>query len=301
MTVQPLIVVGVDGSWRRTGALEWALNEALLRRTPLRAVHVVDDHAQSYGPINVDGQRFTPVPVDDDATALMDEVTSHVRAADPALDLGADIVVGSPGRRLAEVGADGQMLVVGRRGLGTFTRLLIGSTSEAAANHGQGPVVVVPDDWQPQRHRSGPIVVGIDGTSPSEAALEFAFEAAIVHDVPLWMVHVWDVPSAAAWETGAIGDVHDRWKAIAERMLNHVAEQWHGKYPDVDLRQKVRQSHPVLGLLDAATATDAQLLVVGGHRQNRMTGMLLGSVARGVLHHATWPVAVVHERREEQR
>jgi nucleotide-binding universal stress UspA family protein len=301
MTVQPLIVVGVDGSWRRTGALEWALHEALLRRTPLRAVHVVDHHAQSYGPVDIDGQRYMPVPVDDEATMLMEEVARHVRAVDPALDLDADIVAGPPGRKLAEIGADARMLVVGRRGLGTFTRLLIGSTSEAAANHAQGPVVVVPDDWQPQRHHGGPIVVGVDGTSPSEAALEFAFEAATVHDVPLWMVHVWDVPPAAAWDTAAISDVQDRWKAIAERTLDQVAEQWHRKYPDVDLRQKVRQSHPVLGLLDAATATDAQLLIVGGRRQNRMTGLLLGSVARGVLHHATWPVAVVHERREAQR
>ncbi|HZN70549.1 MAG TPA: universal stress protein [Micromonosporaceae bacterium] len=301
MTVQPLIVVGVDGSWRRTGALEWALHEALLRRTPLRAVHVVDQHAQSYGPVDIDGQRYRPVPVDDEATMLMDEVARHVRAVDPALDLDADIVAGPPGRKLAEIGADARMLVVGRRGLGTFTRLLIGSTSEAAANHAQGPVVVVPDDWQPQRHRGEPIVVGVDGTSPSEAALEFAFEAATAHDVPLWMVHVWDVPPAAAWDTAAISDVHDRWKAIAERTLDQVAEQWHRKYPDVDLRQKARQSHPVLGLLDAATATDAQLLIVGGRRQNRMTGLLLGSVARGVLHHATWPVAVVHERRGAQR
>ncbi len=303
MTVQPLIVVGVDGSWRHTAALDWALHEAALSRTPLRAVHVVDERARHrpfFGPVDVDGQRYTPVPIGE-ATALVDEVMSYARAADPTLDLGADIEVGPPGRKLVEVGAEAKMLVVGRRGMGIFSRLMIGSTSEVAANQAQCPVVVVPDGWQPQRHRGGPIIVGVDGSSPSEAALEFAFEVATVHHVPLWMVHVWDVPSAVAWDTAGITDLHDRWKAVAEQTLDEVAEQWHRKYPDVDLRQKVRQSHPVLGLLDAAIATDAQLLVVGGHRHNRITGMLLGSVARGVLHHATWPVAVVHGRHDALR
>src|SRR4029450_9042712 len=101
--------------------------------------------------------------------------------------------------------------------------------------------------------------------------------------VPLWMVHVWDVPTAHTWDTAAISGVHDRWKEIASRRVHEIAERWHDKYPDVDLHEKIRQSHPVLGLLDACVATDAQLLVVGGHRHNRVSGMLVGSVGAGVL------------------
>ena len=47
MTVQHLIVVGVDAAWRRSGALNWALDEAVQRRIPLRAVHVVDDRMRN--------------------------------------------------------------------------------------------------------------------------------------------------------------------------------------------------------------------------------------------------------------
>jgi nucleotide-binding universal stress UspA family protein len=299
MNAQHLIIVGVDAAWQRSGALNWALHEAVQRRIPLRAVHVVDDRLRkSYGgPVVIDGQTVTVAPVPEHDTRLVDDLERYVAAADPKLDLGADVLVGPPDKRLAELSAEAELTVVGRRGLGTFTRLLIGSTSEAVANHGEGPVVVVPDRWQPERHAGGPVVVGVDGIDQSEAAVEFAFEMAAARKVPLWMVHVWDVPTAHTWDTAAISGVHDRWKEIASRRVHEIAERWHDKYPDVDLHEKIRQSHPVLGLLDACVATDAQLLVVGGHRHNRVSGMLVGSVARGVLHHADIPVAVVHERR----
>jgi nucleotide-binding universal stress UspA family protein len=298
MIVHKTIVVGVDAPWRRSGALNWALHEAVQRRIPLRAVHVVDDRLRrTYtGPVLLDGQTVTVASVPDHDSRLVDELHHYLASVDPRLDLGADVLVGPPDKRLAELSADAELTVVGRRGLGTFTRLLIGSTSEAVANHGAGPVVVVPDRWQPERHAGGPIVVGVDGIDESEAALEFAFEMAARNKIPLWMVHVWDVPATHSWDSSAISGLHDHWKKVAKVRLHEVAERWHDKYPEVELHEKVRQSHPVLGLLDACVATNAQLIVVGGHRHSRMSAMLVGSVARGVLHHADIPVAVVHER-----
>lgn len=296
-----VIVVGVDAAWQRSGALNWALHEAVQRRIPLRAVHVVDDRLRrTYaGPVVIDGQTVTIAPIADHDTRLVDELEAYVSAADPKLDLAADVLVGPPDRRIADLSATAELTVVGRRGLGGFTRMLIGSTSESVANHGEGPVVVVPDGWQPERHENAAIVAGVDGLHQSEAALEFAFEMAAAHKVPLWLVHAWEVPSPYAWDTAAITGVHARWKELAKRRLDEVAEQWMSKYPDVDVHQKVRETHPVLALLDAAVSTDAQLIVVGGHQQNRMTGLLLGSVARGVLHHADTPVALVHEHRHQ--
>jgi nucleotide-binding universal stress UspA family protein len=201
-------------------------------------------HRTYSGPIEIDGQTITAAPTGEHDTRLVDELERYVVAADPTLDLGTDVLVGPPDRRLAELTADA-------------------------------------------------------GPDQSEAALEFAFEMAAAHKVPLWLVHVWDVPTPHAWGTAAISGVHDRWKEIAVPRLDEVAEQWQRKHPEVDVHQKMRQSHPVLGLLGAAASTDAQLIVAGGHWQSRMTGLLLGSVARGVLRHADVPVAVVHESRPE--
>jgi Universal stress protein family len=69
------------------------------------------------------------------------------------------------GRTLVELSETALMLVVGRHGRGCFARLLIGSTSDAVANRAKGPVVVIPDGWQPEAHRDDPVLVGgLDGT-----------------------------------------------------------------------------------------------------------------------------------------
>jgi nucleotide-binding universal stress UspA family protein len=291
------IVVGVDAAWRRSGALDWALHEAVLCRTPLRAIHVVDQRVRTYvAPVKVDGQLIVPAAIPEPDSRLVDELEQYVAAADPALDLGTDVLVGAPDQRLTELSGRAGLTVVGRRGVGGFARLLIGSTSEFVANHGQGPVVVVPDGWQRSQYLNAPIVAGVDGDEQTDAALEFAFEMAARHRVPLWMVHAWDVPAPYTWNTAAVSGMHEQWKQWARLRLDTVVEQWQPKHPEVEVERKLRQSHPVLALLDTAESTGAQLIVVGGHHRRR-SGLMLGSVARGVLHHATVPVAVVHERR----
>ncbi|TCN31192.1 nucleotide-binding universal stress UspA family protein [Kribbella orskensis] len=291
------IVIGVDAAWHRSGALDWALHEAVLRRMPLRAVHVVDQRVHTHvAPVKVDGQLIVPAVIPEPDSRLVDELEQYVAAADPALDLGADVLIGAPDRRMAELSAQAELTVVGRRGIGGFARLLIGSTSESVANHGHGPVVVVPDGWQRARYEHAPIVVGVDEYEQNDAALEFAFEMAALHHVPLWMVHAWDLPAPYTWDAAAISGMHDQWQQLARHRLDSVAEQWQRKHPEVHLDQQLRQSHPVPALLDTAESTGAQLIVIGG-RHHRMSGLMLGSVTRGVLHHATVPVAVVHERR----
>lgn len=99
MAAEPLIVVGVDESWQQTGALDWALDEALQRHLPLRAVHVVDDQPgrTDNAPVDLDGQTFTPVRLDDKARQLTSDVASFLHAAATRLDVAAPRDL--PGRR----------------------------------------------------------------------------------------------------------------------------------------------------------------------------------------------------------
>jgi thiosulfate dehydrogenase [quinone] large subunit len=76
---------------------------------------------------------------------------------------------------------------------GTFKRLLIGSTSESVASQASVPVVVVPDGWKATEH-SGPVLVALDDSGPSE----FAAAAATERHVRLRMVHVLDLPTSTA-------------------------------------------------------------------------------------------------------
>jgi nucleotide-binding universal stress UspA family protein len=85
---------------------------------------------------------------------------------------------------------------------------------------------------------------------------------------------------------------------MAEQRARDLTEQWGSKRPDVEVRYELRRGHPVERLIESAEESQAQLLAIGGRRRNRASELIgLGSVADGVLHHATRPLAIVHERR----
>lgn len=282
---KPVIHVGVDGSWRDTGALEWALLESLLRREPLRAVHVIDEKLR-----HVPG--WEPNAVDDASLDLLDEVQKYLDKTPDSLDHSADVKVGPPARTLAEVAAGSRMLVVGRRGMGTFRRLLIGSTSESVATTSTTPVVIVPDRWTPGDH-GGPVLVALDDSDDQGAVIEFAIDEATERGLPVRFVHVWDLPAGYSWDGMNVAGVSSEWAENAEGHLENLAAQWRQKYPHQVIEIEVRRGHAVDGIITAAADSDAQLLIIGNHHRSRLADVLLGSVTRGVLHHASCPLAVV--------
>src|SRR5215207_8638954 len=291
MDKQPVIHVGVDGSWRDTGALEWALQESRFRRVPLRAVHVIEEKLRH-------SPYWQPTVVDDASMDLVQEVQQKMTGRDGSLDHTADLVVGPPAATLTELAAQGELLVVGRRGMGKFKRLLIGSTSEAVTNLAAVPVVVVPEGWRPGDH-VGRVVVALDDSGESEDAIEFALTMAIERQAPVRMVHVWDLPAIYSWDAMNVSGISDEWNQTAQRHFEAVADQWRHKYPDLRIEVDVRRGHAVDGIIATSQSADAQLVVVGGHRRHRLSPARLGSVARGVVQHATCPVAVVHQRKDD--
>jgi nucleotide-binding universal stress UspA family protein len=183
--------------------------------------------------------------------------------------------------------------------MGSFKRLLIGSTSDAVANQASVPVVVVPDGWKRSDH-TGPVLVGLDDSGESDAAIEFAVAAATGRHARLRIVHIWDLPSIYSWDSMTIAGLGVEWAEAAQRHIEAIADQWRHKYPELEIEVDVTRGHPVEGVIAAAESAEAQLLVVGGrHRHRRLTAVLLGSVSRGVLQHATCPVAVVHVPRDD--
>src|SRR5262245_26562797 len=141
----PTIVVGIDGAWHRTGAVDWALDQAHRSCAGLRLVHVVDERFARMAAIS--SQTVGPP-----ARELVGAVSNELRVSGTGSAVTADALAGTPGVVLAEAARSAQLLVVGRRGVGAFGRLLIGSTSENVVNHSDVPVVVVPDGWRPAAH-----------------------------------------------------------------------------------------------------------------------------------------------------
>jgi nucleotide-binding universal stress UspA family protein len=291
MTVRPVIHVGIDASWRDTGALEWAVQESLLRHEPLQAVHVLEEKVRH-------APGWESRAVDDASVELVNDVQKYLNEHSGSLDNGTDLLVGPPVRTLTVLAAGSRMLVVGRRGMGTFKRLLVGSTSEAVVTGTTVPVVVVPEQWKPADH-DGPVLAAVDDSEENETVIEFAATEAAERDVPLRLLHVWDLPTIYGWDAMNVAGLSSEWAESAERHFENVAAEWRAKHPELIIRADVRRGHAVDGIVTAVTEIGAQLLVVGPRHHTRLTSFLLGSVARGVLHHATCPLAVVPTHREQ--
>jgi len=137
MTNTSAVAVGVDRAWQEHGALAWAYDEARRGRSELRIVHVVDD---TFGELPELGSA-----VREQAADLIADVRKHLETDGPATPITSDTVGGRPGPALVRAAVADRMLVVGRRGSGSFGRLLLGSTAESAVNHADIPVVVVPE------------------------------------------------------------------------------------------------------------------------------------------------------------
>jgi nucleotide-binding universal stress UspA family protein len=139
-----VLALGVDGSEGSLRALRWALQEARLRGTRLRAVL-----AWSY--LDQPPDTFDPAYGEDDARQQLDEALAKVAADANGVEIERVVVNDLPARALLDAGRDADLLVVGARGLGGFKGLLLGSVSQQVAQQARCPVVVVPGEERPRR------------------------------------------------------------------------------------------------------------------------------------------------------
>ncbi|MFC0038636.1 universal stress protein [Actinomadura rayongensis] len=262
------LVVGVDGSAQSLTAVEWAAAEASRRKASLRAVCVT-----------------TPGPPD--AESILDKAVSVARPHIPAPHLTTAVATGQPAAALIESATDASILIVGSRGRGGRTGLLLGSVALQVASHAPCPVISVRGNPRPTQ---GEVVVGIDGSPGSKAALDFAFKAAQVRSDRLRAVRAWTTPPPDA--TPHVPDPDLVADAEVETDLANALAEAGKPYPDVRVIPDAHQARPVRALTTASTRAD--LLVVGARGRGGFKNLLLGSVANAMLHRSACPVAVVH-------
>ncbi|HEX5403318.1 MAG TPA: universal stress protein [Pseudonocardiaceae bacterium] len=283
------IVAGVDGSDSARHAALWAADEAVRRRVPLRLVFVAHMPMPGY-PGGVGLSMDFVAGLRDEGRRLLTELRSAVLDGRPELDLDTVVLTGPPIPTLIAASEPARLMVLGSRGLGGFTGMLIGSTAVALAAHGHCPVAVVRGEDQPPS--SGPVVVGVDGSPASETAVAVAFEEASLRGAELVAVHTWNDYASDGSFAAAHAFIAD-WGVIETREAEKLAERlagWQEKYPDVTVRRVVTRDRPVRCLLQEAA--DAQLLVVGSRGRGGFTGMLLGSTSQALVCHAPCPVLV---------
>jgi nucleotide-binding universal stress UspA family protein len=289
------VVVGVDGSWSALKAVRWAAREAERRDALLRLVHVCH-----LVPVRHPRQIAPPLEyhaaIVEEGRHWLTEADEAARRTVPGVAVITVLHDGTPADVLVTESSTAQLMVLGSRGLGGFASLLVGSVAVALSAHGHCPVVVMRSSSVDESPEEGPVVVGVDGSELSDAALTFAFEAAAARDVPLVAVHTWqDVHLAGAW-TLLPGTIDWDWlQSEEEDRLDERIAGWREKYPHVELRSLVVRDRPARALLEHAAG--AQLIVVGSRGHGAFTGMGLGSVSQTLLHHAECPVAVARTER----
>ena len=136
------LVVGFDGSEEARRALDWALQEAGVRRAPLRVVAAV----QGTPPVELWGAPAPPAVSAEELAAARARTESALAAASQSHpEVSAEVVAvpGHPSAVLIQESRDAALVVVGATGVGGFVRTLLGSVSTAVVGRASCPVAIV--------------------------------------------------------------------------------------------------------------------------------------------------------------
>ena len=142
----PGIIVGVDGSGHSQRALEWAMKEAAIRHAPLTVLTVHEAVAGYFGGVSVypdDPERTEAVR--QAVQAETDKALAGLEGAHPE-SVTVTAVHGFPVEEIIKAGRDADMIVLGSRGAGGFTRLMMGSTAGQLVQHAPCPVLIIPPE-----------------------------------------------------------------------------------------------------------------------------------------------------------
>jgi nucleotide-binding universal stress UspA family protein len=264
-TATASVTVGIDGSGRDRTAVAWGVRTARAYRVPVRLVHA-----------------FTH----DDA-----HVGERLRAAeDLARTLDPEVIVrpiaaaGSPVDVLLEQSTKSLVVVLAPLA-GEPLEAMGWSTSPLVAATAGCPVVSLARAFPD----GGPVVVGVDGSSISEAALAFAFAHAAAVGAAVVAVHSWQDSAEQPPASGGIG--LEPVLEAEERVLAERLAGWQERYPQVAVRRVVAHGRAADAL--AEHAASAQLLVVGTSGRAGLSGLLHGSTSQALLYQPPCPLAIV--------
>lgn len=278
---QRRVIVGYDASKATLPALDWAAKEAVAMHVPLRVVL-----AWGLPTMGVSAVSSTADLNGSSAYAALQNAVSRLRRDVPGLEVDGELVVDKPAQAILDRARGAALVVVGQQRRGRLGRLALGSVSSGVVSHANSTVVVVPADV-PVR-QDGAVVVGVDGSPASEAAVEFAFRASLNHGQNVVLVHIED--QASVGQIGATAGTMQA-TALELQVLSPALKAARSRYPAVAVKQVVTTGRP--GEVLVEQDENAALIVVGNRGHGGFTGLLLGSVSRAVLEHSQCPVAVV--------
>jgi nucleotide-binding universal stress UspA family protein len=274
-------VVGVDGSDSALDAVAWAAQEARERHAPLRIVH-----AYVWPLLHMPrGFRMGPGGgLHAYTERLLEEARRTAREAAPGVEVDVCAITRFPLPLLVEESRNAAYVVVGSSHKGPVSGALVGSVGVGLVAHAYSPVAVVRGGALPERSHSR-VVVGVDGSPSSCAAMRLAVDIAAHRHRQVLAVHVVRGGPARAGSTDP---------ACGVRWMEEALTGWRRRYPTLPIEERILSGRPSDVLADLSD--QAAVVVVGTRGRGVLAGLLHGSVSQALMRHARCPVLVVPER-----
>lgn len=274
------ITVGISGTATAHPALDWAVERALSIDAEVELVHVID---VSWG---------APPPEFIETAVLEAEQKLHsletlTMQENPTLRLRSVVRIGAPVAELAAGAESSDLLVIGSHRAHRNAEHASSHRPARIAAAASCSVVVVPDDEGGTRRG---IVVGVDGSAASDAAVAFAAKEADRYGETLSVIYSWFAPEPWAETSLAFlwpGEPRDEDRLIVAEAIAGLAED----YPDLVIESDVVLDDPANALLNASS--HARMLVVGNRGRHGLAKMVLGSVSESIVWGLRSTVAVI--------
>ncbi|MDJ0350112.1 universal stress protein [Cryobacterium sp. PH29-G1] len=273
-------VVAWDGTDPAKSALDWALARSA-DGGEFTLVHVLDHTVSS-------ADYFVEESTVERAREVLTDEADRVGQQHAALTVHADLRSGDPIAELRGLSGADTLVVVGthrRRGSTLRYEWSLGARLASSAN---GPVAIIPES--DNMNRTG-IVVGVDGSAASAAAVDFAAAEADRTGQELHAIHAWQEP--LVWRDTSQPDARflQSIESSHRRILDESLLAVSRRFPALHIRASLLRGAPQSALLDAAHG--AALLVVGNHGLKGVTKLLLGSVSHSIVLNIQSPLVVI--------
>jgi nucleotide-binding universal stress UspA family protein len=297
------LLLATDGSISAEHALQFVRQETWPANSTVRVVTVLDEVAMDEAAMTVGNPWSVIPPVVSDrlkdlarsaASTTLEHATERLAAT---LAVEVATLPGRPAHAIADEARrwDADAIVIGSRGHGAISSMVLGSVSDEVIDLADRPVLIVRGD------QVRGVVVGVDGSSGADRALDLVLDWPAFRATPIHVVSV--APSLYPWWVGlaTAGGVTTVPQVVASDEAARAAE---ADLVDAAVGRLTRAGYRATGtvrtgdaadqLIKAATATGSDLIVVGTRGRTGLARLVLGSVARNVVIHAPCSVMVVH-------
>lgn len=276
------IIVGVTGASGSRRAVDWAAERAIARSQHLELVSVIG------GAIGTVGEGSVLADAQTATEALLREEADRIAAE--GLVVTTRVASGNPVNVLIDASEDAALLVIGSDYRGPGDGPARGAHGIRIAAASTSPVVVVPD-FDVVGERSG-VVVGVDGSPTSEAAISFAAAEADRLGEPLTAIIAWTPIAAPRNSLMVVPHAYrEGMEQSAREALSLSLAGIRSEYPGIEIEEAIAEGYPSAVINELAES--ARLTVVGSRGHGVVRRLLLGSISHEVLQRLATVTAVV--------